>query len=79
MHFYGLKPNVKLMKKHWCKFVVGTDNAMLNSPNILDEIKFIKKQFQKNFQSKNYFYYDNLWCKESFKSGLQHSWCQFQG
>jgi len=40
--FYGLKPNIKLLKKHEVDVLVGTDNAMLNMPSILDEIKYIK-------------------------------------
>lgn len=40
--FYGLKPNIKLLKKHKVDVLVGTDNAMLNPPSILDEIKYIK-------------------------------------
>jgi cytosine/adenosine deaminase-related metal-dependent hydrolase len=40
--FYGLKPNFKLLKKHKIDLLIGTDNAMLNPPSILDEIKFIK-------------------------------------
>lgn len=40
--FYGLKPNLKLLKKHSIDLLVGTDNAMLNPPNILDEIKHLK-------------------------------------
>ena len=40
--FFGLKPNIKLMKKVGIELLLGTDNAMLNSPNILDELKYIK-------------------------------------
>jgi cytosine/adenosine deaminase-related metal-dependent hydrolase len=40
--FYGLKPNLKLLKKHKIDLLVGTDNAMLNPPNILDEISHLK-------------------------------------
>lgn len=42
--FFGLKPNYKLMNKVKIDFVTGTDNAMLNSSSILDEIKFLKTQ-----------------------------------
>ena len=44
--FYGLKPDVKSMKKIGVKILIGTDNAMLNSPSIIDEIMFIKKNFK---------------------------------
>jgi len=40
--FYGLKPNFKLLKKVGVELSFGTDNAMLNSPVILDEINFVK-------------------------------------
>ena len=41
--FFGLKPNYKLLRKVGIKFMIGTDNCMINSPNILDEINFILK------------------------------------
>ena len=34
--FYGLKPNFSLLKKVGVDLSLGTDNAMLNSPVILD-------------------------------------------
>jgi cytosine/adenosine deaminase-related metal-dependent hydrolase len=40
--FYGLKPNFRLMKKVGVNLLLGTDNAMLNSPVILDEIHYVK-------------------------------------
>ena len=40
--FYGLKPNFKMMKKVGVNLLLGTDNAMLNSPVILDEIHYVK-------------------------------------
>ena len=40
--FYGLRPNLKLLKKVGVDLLLGTDNAMLNSPVILDEIQYIK-------------------------------------
>jgi len=45
-NFYGLKPNIKLMKKVGIHLMFGTDNSMLNSPNIIDEIKFIKNKYK---------------------------------
>ena len=44
--FYGLKPDVKMMKKIGIKIMFGTDNSMLNSPNIIDEIKFVKNKYE---------------------------------
>jgi len=44
--FYGLKPNIKLMKKVGIKIMFGTDNSMLHTPNILDEIKFVKNHYK---------------------------------
>ena len=42
--FFGMKPNYKILKKMGITILIGTDNAMINSPNIIDEIKLIKKQ-----------------------------------
>jgi len=44
--FFGLTPNIKLMKKIGIKILFGTDNSMLYTPNILDEIKFVKNHFK---------------------------------
>ena len=41
--FFGLKPKYSLMKSIGNKVLIGTDNAMLNNPNILDEILYIRK------------------------------------
>ena len=40
--FFDLKPNYKLLKKIGVDVLIGTDNAMLNSPIILDEINYLK-------------------------------------
>ena len=42
--FFGLKPNMKLMKKIGIDIMIGTDNAMLNTPNVLDEIEYIRSR-----------------------------------
>jgi len=44
--FFGLKPNYGLMKNVGIDFVLGTDNGMLNSPNVLDELKYLKKEYE---------------------------------
>lgn len=41
--FFGLKPDFKILKKTGVELLLGTDNAMLNKPNILDELKYLKK------------------------------------
>ncbi len=41
--FFNLKPNYKLMEKLDINIMLGTDNAMLNSPNILNELTYYKK------------------------------------
>jgi len=43
--FFGMKANVIMMKKVGIDIMLGTDNAMLNSPNILDEMTHLKAQF----------------------------------
>jgi cytosine/adenosine deaminase-related metal-dependent hydrolase len=42
--FFDVQPNYKLMKKTYTTFLIGTDNAMLTNPSILDEIFFIKQK-----------------------------------
>jgi len=40
--FFNLKINLKLLKKLSVELMLGTDNAMLNSPNILEELINLK-------------------------------------
>ena len=40
--FFGLKPNIELMRQVGVAITLGTDNAMLNPPSVLDEIKYLK-------------------------------------
>ncbi|UCF49947.1 MAG: amidohydrolase family protein [Thermoplasmatales archaeon] len=40
--FFGLRPDYKLLKKVKNDILIGTDNAMINSPIILEEIKYIR-------------------------------------
>ena len=40
--FFGLEPNIKMMKKIGIDIMIGTDNAMLNAPSVLDEIGYIQ-------------------------------------
>lgn len=40
--FFGLEPNFELLKKVNINLLIGTDNAMLNTPIILDEINYIR-------------------------------------
>ena len=39
--YFGLKPNYCLLKKLKIKLMIGTDNAMINSPAILEEIRYL--------------------------------------
>jgi len=41
--FFHLEINLKLMKKSRVDLMLGTDNAMINTPNILEELHFLKK------------------------------------
>jgi len=43
-HFFGIKPNYKLLKQTNVDILIGTDNCMLNSPNLIEEINFIRSQ-----------------------------------
>jgi len=40
--FFNLKMNLKLMKKTRVDLMLGTDNAMLNTPNVLEELRYLK-------------------------------------
>ncbi|RLF29904.1 MAG: hypothetical protein DRN08_00645 [Thermoplasmata archaeon] len=40
--FFGLKPDIKLMRQTGVDIMLGTDNAMLSPPNVLDELKYLK-------------------------------------
>ena len=40
--FFGLRTNIDLLGKIGIDIMLGTDNAMLNTPNILDELKYVK-------------------------------------
>jgi len=40
-NYFGLEPNYKILKDVGIRLLIGTDNAMLNPPNILNELKFI--------------------------------------
>ncbi len=42
--FFGMKPNYRLLKKTELILLIGTDNCMINEPNIIEEIKLIKRQ-----------------------------------
>jgi len=44
--FYGLTPNVRLLKKVGIDIMLGTDNAMLTSPDILSELWYVKNHFR---------------------------------
>lgn len=41
--FYQLKTNIELMKKHHLTLLLGTDNAMINTPDILEEVRLLCK------------------------------------
>lgn len=44
-HFFKMKANLKKMKEIGNTILLGTDNFMLHTPSILQEIRFIKNQF----------------------------------
>jgi cytosine/adenosine deaminase-related metal-dependent hydrolase len=43
--FFGLRPNLRLMKTVGNTIFLGTDNAMITSPDILAELCFVKQKF----------------------------------
>jgi cytosine/adenosine deaminase-related metal-dependent hydrolase len=40
--FYQLKTNIELMKKHHLTLLLGTDNAMINTADILEEVRLLR-------------------------------------
>lgn len=40
--FYKLKTNIELMKKHHLTLLLGTDNAMINTADILEEVRLLR-------------------------------------
>ena len=45
--FFDVPINFKKLIEHNITIMLGTDNVMLNSPSILDEIKFLKNKYPK--------------------------------
>ncbi len=41
--FFGLKPKIELMKRVGIKLSLGTDNAMISSPDIFEEARWVMK------------------------------------
>jgi cytosine/adenosine deaminase-related metal-dependent hydrolase len=39
--FFNLKINLELLKKSGVMLLLGTDNAMVNSPDVLEEVRFL--------------------------------------
>jgi len=54
--FFGLKPNFRLLKKVKVDLLIGTDNAMLNYPLILDEINYLRS-ISKEFSTMELLYF----------------------
>jgi cytosine/adenosine deaminase-related metal-dependent hydrolase len=48
--YFGLKPDILMMKKIGIDLLLGTDNGMLFSPNVIEEARFLKSNF-KNFSN----------------------------
>jgi cytosine/adenosine deaminase-related metal-dependent hydrolase len=44
--FFSLRPNIDLMIDHGIQLMLGTDNAMLVSPKILDEARYCYEHFR---------------------------------
>ncbi|HID25259.1 MAG TPA: hypothetical protein EYP23_02185, partial [Thermoplasmata archaeon] len=44
--FFNLKPNIELIRETGVRFVLGTDNAMVSTPDVLEEVKWIKRRFK---------------------------------
>ncbi len=42
--FFDLQPPVDLMKRAGVDLMIGTDNAMITSPNVVDEVKYLIKK-----------------------------------
>jgi len=54
-HFFGIPLHLDIMKKVGNTLFIGTDNAMIHSPSILDEIQFIKQLYPSVFSLEDLF------------------------
>jgi cytosine/adenosine deaminase-related metal-dependent hydrolase len=43
--FFGLKPNFALMRQVGVELMLGTDNAMITKPDLLEEIRYVNNRF----------------------------------
>ena len=48
--FFGIKTNVKGMLGKGVKLMLGTDNAMITPPNIIEEVTYLVKNFNVNLK-----------------------------
>lgn len=44
--FFGLKPNMELFRRVGLELLLGTDNAMISTPDIYEEMVWIKRNFE---------------------------------
>jgi len=44
--FFNLKPNIELIREIGVALVLGTDNAMVSTPDVLEEVRWIKRRFK---------------------------------
>ncbi|MDG6219368.1 MAG: amidohydrolase family protein, partial [Candidatus Thermoplasmatota archaeon] len=55
-HFFGMKPNIKLMKEIGNIILLGSDNFMVHLPSILNEIRYIQTHFPNVFSLEELFH-----------------------
>jgi cytosine/adenosine deaminase-related metal-dependent hydrolase len=55
-HFFGMKPNIKLMKEVGNKILLGSDNFMFHPPSMLSEIRNIQLHFPDLFSLEELFH-----------------------
>jgi len=54
-HYFGIPLHLDIMKKVGNTLFIGTDNAMMHSPSILDEIQFIMQKYPSVFSLEDLF------------------------
>lgn len=55
-HFFGMKPNIKLMKEIGNTILLGSDNLMFHSPSIINEIRYILTNYPNVFSLEELFH-----------------------
>jgi len=57
--FFGIRPNIESMMAHGITLLLGTDNAMIAPPNIMDEVDYLLNNFDVSKEQAMKMIYEN--------------------